>query len=160
MWCSHSLCCSENSNGIPPLLLPSDLSHHSHSYLRTFHCLHSLVEFLVGLFVSQLKPHPLTDPYTPEVIISDRIFLCSCPGLLSGFVADTMTKCNVRERFYFSSPLPFTVITEVSEGRNVETGTGAEAMEECCLPTAPQPHMQPSFLQLPRSPAQGWHCPQ
>lgn len=54
-----------------------------------------------GASLSLQRPSAPQRPLPPEVTVSDRILPCTCPCLLSVPVTDTMTKCNVRERFYF-----------------------------------------------------------
>jgi hypothetical protein len=64
------------------------------------------------------------------------------------------------ERVYFSlqfsdhSPLEKEVKAN-TQGRTMEAGIEAEAMEECCLLTQSPWLAQPAFLQHPRVPAQG-----
>ena len=60
------------------------------------------------------------------------------------------------KRIYFSLQLPLT-ITEGNQERRLEAGTEAEAREECCLLACSLWLVQPNFLYLPGSLAQGGH---
>ena len=50
-------------------------------------------------------------------------------------------------------------ITEESQGRNLEAGADAEAMEEHCLLACSSWLAQPVFLYHPGPPFEGWHHP-
>lgn len=55
---------------------------------------------------------------------------------------------------------PFIFIIWENQGRTLDTGTEAEAVEGGCLLACSLRFVQPVFLPHPGLPAQGWHCSQ
>ena len=66
-----------------------------------------------------------------------------------------------KDFFYLTAySLPWRKIKVESQGRNLEAGTEAESVEECCSLDCSPWLAQPAFIYNPGPSAQGWHYPQ